>query len=433
MKYFGTDGIRQIGSKFLENHFAYKVGLALSHLSNSKKKKVCIARDTRVTGEAIAEQIGSALISQGCEVMDLGIVPTPVLAYLTVVNKQDFGVMISASHNSPEYNGIKIFNHKGYKIIVDKEEFIESYIDKIGEIDYKTHTFKTQFNEIDKYKERIKGLIDVDLSGFKVKLDCGYGAASFLAKDIFQSLGAEVVSICDAHDGEKINIECGSTYMENINMTKDFDIGFSFDGDADRVIAIDNENNIINGDIFLLTLARYFKSQKKLHKNVVVGTTMANFELEKKLKEINVKLVRTDVGDKYVQQEMLKHKYVLGGEQSGHIILDGIVKTGDGIFAALYLLKALKGLNETANDITANFHPLEQKIENVITENKKVVRNKKVLKALEQAKKILAGNGRIILRPSGTEPKIRIMVESNDDMLVDKAIDVVKNAIIKSL
>ncbi len=430
MKYFGTDGIRHKAKLFFENDLAYKVALAIAELDN-EEKTICIARDTRVSGEDIRDELIKGFTLKNCKVIDFGVVPTPALAYMTVKFNANFGIMISASHNPPEYNGIKIFNKSGYKLTEKEEEFIEERIDSY-DIKEKNNEMKSEaINGKEIFIDYLVKRVNFSLEGYKIKIDCGYGAGSHLAKEVFEKLGARVDSICDGYNGAMINVDCGSTNIDNLKMNKDYDIGFSFDGDVDRVIAVDNENHVIDGDAFLYIIGMALDKKGLLKNRFVVGTTMTNMSLEKELKKNNIVLVRTDVGDKYIQQSMIKNNYIIGGEQSGHIILDGLVKTGDGIYAACVLLKSLKEIGMMVSDVNKKYIPFPQKIVNVMTENKECIKAKEVQDALKEGEKMLDGNGRVVLRPSGTEPKIRIMVEASDEKYIDPVCNLIKEAINK--
>lgn len=421
-KYFGTDGIRGVAGETLTAELSYKVGRALGKLLSSKKEKpkVVIGRDTRLSCDMIESSIVAGLTSRGVNVMLVGVVPTPAIAYLTKNLDNDSGIMISASHNPYQDNGIKIFGPDGFKLTDEEELFIESYIenddnenlsyDKIGKV-------HDSFELSQKYIQHIKSTISEDLSGLKIALDCANGATTQVAPFIFGDLEADIETIGCTPNGININDNVGSTCLETLSdyvKNNNVDFGFAFDGDGDRVLAVDNEGNFVDGDKIMFILAKHLKEQNKLNKNVVVSTVMSNIGFYKSLEENDIDFVQTAVGDRYVVEEMRKENYSIGGEQSGHVILMENATTGDGILTAIQLASIIKSSNKSLKELADSVKIYPQKLINIKVSDKNEVMNDKYI--LEECKKIeqdLHGKGRILLRASGTENLIRVMVEAD--------------------
>lgn len=421
-KYFGTDGIRGVAGETLTAELSYKVGRALGKLLSSKKEKpkVVIGRDTRLSCDMIESSIVAGLTSRGVNVMLVGVVPTPAIAYLTKNLDNDSGIMISASHNPYQDNGIKIFGPDGFKLTDEEELFIESYIenddnknlsyDKIGKV-------HDSFELSQKYIQHIKSTISEDLSGLKIALDCANGATTQVAPFIFGDLEADIETIGCTPNGININDNVGSTCLETLSeyvKNNNVDFGFAFDGDGDRVLAVDNEGNFVDGDKIMFILAKHLKEQNKLNKNVVVSTVMSNIGFYKSLEENDIDFVQTAVGDRYVVEEMRKENYSIGGEQSGHVILMENATTGDGILTAIQLASIIKSSNKSLKELANSVKIYPQKLINIKVSDKNEVMNDEYI--LEECKKIeqdLHGKGRILLRASGTENLIRVMVEAD--------------------
>ena len=429
-KYFGTDGIRGIAGESLTADLSFKVGKALGKLLTEKKEhpKVIIGRDTRISCDMIEQALTAGLTSTGVNVMTVGTIPTPAIAYLTKTIETDSGIMISASHNPYQDNGIKIFGPDGFKLTDDQELEIEHLIDNTDEI--KNASFEKigklySGNELtQKYVQHIKQSISGDLSGIKIALDCANGATTGVAPFIFGDLEADIETIGCKPNGININDNVGSTKIDTIaNFVKEnnVDVGFAFDGDGDRVLAVDSKGNIVDGDKIMFILAKHLKEQGELKDNMVVSTVMSNIGFYKAIEENGLQSVKTAVGDRYVVEEMRNNDYSLGGEQSGHIILMNYATTGDGILTAVKLADIIKSsgksLEELANEV--NIYP--QKLVNIkVVDKKSAMEDAEILAECEKVEKELEGNGRILLRASGTENLIRVMVEASSDELTDK-------------
>lgn len=431
-KLFGTDGIRGIANLKLTPSLAFNVGRAAGFvLSKEKKGKVVIGRDTRLSGHLLESALASGLMSIGLDVELVGVIPTPAIAYLT--RTEDFlaGVVISASHNPFEYNGIKFFSSNGYKLPDEVENQIEDlifsdtkiYKDATGE-DVGTLTYSHEGQ--DKYANYLRSLADMDLSGMKIALDTGNGALYEIAEDVLKSLGAEVVVINNKPNGKNINDNCGSTNPELIRelvIKEKADIGMSFDGDADRIIAVDNKGRIVDGDHILAICATHLKKNNKLTNNTVVGTIMSNIGLEKYLNSLGVDFVHTKVGDRYVLEEMKKNNYIIGGEQSGHIIFLDYNTTGDGLATGLHLLEVMKKSNKTMSELNDLMISYPQVLINAKVRNDLKDRYMDFPEIVEKIKEIedkFNGSGRVVIRPSGTESLVRVMIEGEDEEVLEK-------------
>ena len=429
-KYFGTDGIRGIAGESLTADLSFKVGKALGKLLTEKKEhpKVIIGRDTRISCDMLEQALAAGLTSTGVNVMTVGTIPTPAIAYLTKTIETDSGIMISASHNPYQDNGIKIFGPDGFKLTDEQELHIEQLIDNSDKI--KTASFDKigklySGSELSqKYIQHIKQSISGDLSGIKIALDCANGATTGIAPFIFGDLEADIETIGCQPNGVNINDNVGSTKINTIAefvKENNVDMGFAFDGDGDRVLAVDSKGNVVDGDKIMFILAKHLKDQGELKDNMVVSTVMSNIGFYKAIEENGLQSVKTAVGDRYVVEEMRNNSYSLGGEQSGHIILMNYATTGDGILTAVKLAdiikKSGKSLEELANEV--NIYP--QKLVNIkVVDKKTAMEDEEVLSECTKVEKELEGNGRILLRASGTENLIRVMVEASSDELTDK-------------
>ena len=350
-KLFGTDGIRGIANKDLTPELAFKIGRAGAYvLSKGNKGKILVGKDTRISGDMLEAAIAAGICSIGLDVVSLGVVPTPAVAYLTKKYNALAGVVISASHNPVEYNGIKFFNEDGFKLSDEIEDEIERYILSEEEIPLRpvkgeVGRVVVESNAYRDYIDHLKNTINKDFSGLKIAVDCGNGAVFKIAPELLKELGADVVVINDKPNGVNINVDCGSTnpsMVQSLVLESKADIGLSFDGDADRLIAADEKGNIIDGDHILAICGTYLYENKKLKNNTVVGTIMTNIGLDIYLKDKGINIVKTAVGDRYVLEEMLANGYVLGGEQSGHIIFLEHCTTGDGLATSLQLINVMK-------------------------------------------------------------------------------------------
>ena len=420
---FGTDGIRGRFNEEITYSLAYKVGYALgSNLENNDP--ILIGRDTRISGDILLQAIIQGIDASGKKFINLGICPTPAISFLIKKQKLSSGIMISASHNPPEYNGIKIFDHNGEKISKNLENKIQHFIEESNldiSVSTKKISLKTNKDLMDIYVQSLINTIgEAGLSGMKIILDTCYGSATTCAKKIFQILGADVRVINNSKNGLKINMNCGSTNLEPLKEAlkeNPADMGFSFDGDADRVIGLDSKGNVLDGDHILFLWGRELLEQKILTNNLLISTQMANLGFEKSWKKIGGILHRTDVGDKYVHDAINKKRAVLGGEQSGHILSKINNFSGDGILTALQISKYCKKKNITLNDwLRSSFEPFPQKLTNLNFNIKKMNPKTKILidQTIENFHAIYSHNCRIYIRPSGTEPFIRILVEAEN-------------------
>lgn len=429
-KYFGTDGIRGIAGESLTADLSFKVGKALGKLLTEKKDhpKVVIGRDTRISCDMIEHALTAGLTSTGVNVMTVGTIPTPAIAYLTKTIETDSGIMISASHNPYQDNGIKIFGPDGFKLTDEQELEIESLIDNSEQI--KNASFEKigkvyGGNELtQKYIQHIKQSISGDLSEIKIALDCANGATTGVAPFIFGDLEADIETIGCQSNGVNINDNVGSTKIETISefvKENNVDVGFAFDGDGDRVLAVDASGNIVDGDKIMFILAKHLKEQGELKDNMVVSTVMSNIGFYKAIEENGLQSVKTAVGDRYVVEEMRKNDYSLGGEQSGHIVLMNYATTGDGILTAVKLANIIKTSGKSLEELASEVSIYPQKLVNIkVVDKKTAMEDSEILAECEKVEKELEGNGRILLRASGTENLIRVMVEASSDELTDK-------------
>ena len=417
--FFGTDGLRGKVNEDLTFDIAYKVGNGLTILK--EKPTILVGCDTRVSNTYLTLGLAGGAISGGANVIDVGVMPTAGVAYLTRKIKADYGVVISASHNSGEYNGIKIFDKNGYKL-GDKEEnriercFIRNKIndnDNIGK-------YQQDYNLGKLYKKFLIGASENSLKGKTIVLDCAYGASHRIAPEVFKKLGANVIASNCVYNGKKINENCGALYPENL-IKKVFrykaDFGFAFDGDADRIIAVDENGGIIDGDKIIYALSKNFKKNGNLKSNCVVGTSHTNIAIEENLKKEGINLIRTDIGDKYVLAKMLEMDLSLGGEQSGHVIISDLSTTGDGILTAILIANMLVSKDlKMSKAFDIKLYPQENK--SVFVRDKfRVMNNEELNKEVAKQNQELGTSGRLLIRASGTEPKIRVMVESNDSTM----------------
>ena len=441
-KYFGTDGIRgTVNQGNITGEKFFKFGLAAAtYFKNLKKTKqiAIIAKDTRLSGYTLEPALVSGLASGGMHIFTLGPLPTNGLAMLTKSMKANMGIMITASHNPYYDNGLKLFGPDGMKLSDKIEKKIEKLIDEKNKKQLTDPKLLGRVKRLedgnDKYIKIIKKNFPTNfhLKGTKIVLDCGNGAGYISAPKLLKSLGAKVLSIGIKPNGFNINHKCGSTYPYKIqSAVKNFKahVGISFDGDADRIIMCDEKSKIIDGDQIIAMLARRWK-HKKLLKGGVVGTLMSNYGLEKFLKKEKIKFFRSNVGDRYVKEKMKKLNFNLGGEQSGHIILGKFATTGDGLMVALEVLFSLRK-GKKASKLLNIFKPLPQILESIIVKDKNIVNLPRCKVAIKKAKKIMSSNGRLLIRKSGTEPKIRIMAESYDKSLILKCIKIIKRSINK--
>lgn len=426
---FGTDGVRGIANKELTCELAFKLGQAgakvLTKHTNNAHPKILVGKDTRISGDMLEASLVAGFCSVGAVSVCVGQIPTPAVAYLVRKYKADAGVVISASHNSVEYNGIKFFSNEGYKLSDDLENEIEEYIlggKDLGELPDGCDIGRKRVHEtgMRDYTDFAKSCIDVRLDGLKIALDCANGAAFECSKLAFKELGAETLLINNVPDGTNINKNCGSTHIEGLQKfvaDNKCDMGFAFDGDADRCLAVDENGNLVDGDKIMVICAKGLKDEGKLKNNTVVATVMSNLGFFKALDKIGINYEQTTVGDRYVLQNMLENGHIIGGEQSGHVILLENNTTGDGLVTALTVAstaaKSKKKLSELAGVVTV----LPQVLVNVTVKNehKNTYSSDSVIKSeIEKLEKKFDGNGRVLIRPSGTEPLIRVMLEGEN-------------------
>ena len=439
-KYFGTDGIRgTVNQGNITGEKFFKFGLASgTYFKNQKKNKqiAIIAKDTRLSGYTLEPALVSGLVSGGMHVFTLGPLPTNGLAMLTKLMRANMGIMITASHNPYYDNGLKLFGPDGMKLSDQIEKKIEKLIDAKNTKQLTNPKLLGRVKRLENGNEKYMKILkknfpkNFNLKGIKIVLDCANGASYKAAPKLLTDLGAKVISIGVTPNGLNINDKCGSTYPIRIkSAVKNYKahVGISFDGDADRIIMCDEKGKIINGDQIIAMLAKRWKL-KKILKGGVVGTLMSNYGLEKFLKKEKIKFLRSKVGDRYVKEKMKKFNFNLGGEQSGHIILGKFATTGDGLLVALEVLFSLRK-KKKASKLLNVFRPLPQILENVFVKDKNIINNLKTKNAIKKANRIMGSQGRILVRKSGTEPKIRIMAESYDKNIIFKCIKIIKKSL----
>jgi phosphoglucosamine mutase len=439
-KYFGTDGIRGRANGAITPELALKVGQAagLVFRNGDHRHRVLIGKDTRLSGYMIETALVAGFTSVGMDVLLTGPMPTPAVAMLTRSMRADLGVMISASHNPYDDNGIKLFGPDGYKLSDDIERKIEKLIDNDISRQLAKSPDLGRAKRIDgvqdRYIEFAKRTLprNLSLEGLRVVIDCANGAAYQVAPEALWELGAEVIRMGVEPDGFNINKECGSTdpaaLCEKVREVR-ADIGIALDGDADRVVMVDERGHMIDGDQLMAVIAESWKADGRLAKPGVVATVMSNLGLERYLDTLGLSLARTAVGDRYVLEYMREHGYNLGGEASGHIILSDYATTGDGLVAALQVLAVVKKQDKPVSKVCHRFEPLPQIMKNVRYKAGKPLENAKVRLAIRSAEQKLNGQGRLVIRPSGTEPVIRVMGEGDDKTLVEDVVDGIVEAL----
>ncbi|MCT8136495.1 phosphoglucosamine mutase [Anaerobacillus sp. CMMVII] len=440
-KYFGTDGVRGVANTELTPELAFKLGRFGGYVltKNTDKPKVLIGRDTRISGHMLEGALVAGLLSIGAEVMRLGVISTPGVAYLTKAISAHAGVMISASHNPVADNGIKFFGPDGYKLLDHQEEEIEKLLDKeVDELPRPVGANVGQLNDYfeggQKYLQFLKQTVEEDFTGIHIALDCANGAASSLAPHLFADLEADISTIGTSPNGTNINDGVGSTHPEKLAqfvLDRKADIGLAFDGDADRLIAIDENGHIVDGDQIMYICARYFKEQGRLKHQTVVSTVMSNLGFYKAIEEAKIDARQTAVGDRYVMEEMRKGGYNLGGEQSGHIIFLDYNTTGDGLLSALQLVNIMKVTQKPLSELASGMKKFPQTLVNIRVEDKQAMLTNEVINdKIRRVEEAMGGEGRILVRPSGTEPLVRVMAEAPTqelcDQYVQEIVDVVK-------
>jgi len=425
---FGTDGVRGVANSELTPELAYKLGKAGAYALSREKQRpvILIGKDTRISGDMFEDVISAGILAMGGDVIKTGVLPTPAIAYLVRHYEADAGVVISASHNPFEFNGIKFFNGKGFKLEDDIEDEIEDII--MRDIDVSSHITGDRLGRrlvaeeaaAGIYVDFLKSVMDVDISGMKIIIDCANGASYKVAEKVFSSLGARVSVIANKPDGLNINLGCGSTHPEALQkavLDAKADIGLAFDGDADRLIAVDELGRLIDGDKIICICAKMMKDAGELPGYKVTATVMSNLGLHKAVEAMGCVVDVTAVGDRYVLESMLKTGCAIGGEQSGHVIFLNRSTTGDGILSALQLIRAIKlsGEKASASADRISIYPQVLKNAAVKNENKKKYEGDPGIRAeIERIERLMEGEGRVLIRPSGTEPLVRVMIEGKD-------------------
>lgn len=442
MRYFGTDGIRGLAGSFCSPKLAFLVGFSVAKIlkKTGQNNHILVGSDTRLSGGMLSMAVASGSAFAGVDVIDVGVVPTPAVAFLTKKYSAIAGIMITASHNPPEYNGIKIFSSDGIKASEELQNKVEEMLDKLEsfenlDFDIKMGKIHHEKQAVYDYVEYLKNTLGGNLSGLSIVLDVCFGASFFAAPQVFEMLGAKVIVLHANPDGEQINVNSGATNVTRLSgavLREHADVGFAFDGDADRVIAVDEEGNEVDGDKILFVLAEYMKAQNKLPKSTVVGTIISTLALEVALKKEGISLIRVDVGDEHIVREMVKNDFYLGGERCGHIILKEYFTTGDGVLPALKLAKILKEKNKKFSELVKKVKSLPSLRENINMDKDK----KELLSKNEEFAGLLDRLGHnfpnlmIIARPSGTENKFRIDVQGTSKKAVQTAMEQIKKFVV---
>ena len=440
MRYFGTDGFRGKANEGLDVEHAYKIGRFVGWYYGARqerKARVVLGKDTRRSSYMFESALVAGLVASGADAYMLHVIPTPGVSYETLDGRFDCGIMITASHNPFTDNGIKLVNSEGYKMDEDVLERIEDYIDDKVEVPLATgDAIGCTVDYMQGRNRYIASLIasaNFSLQGVKVGLDCANGAASSVAKPVFDALGADVRVISNAPDGFNINVDCGSTHIERLQrhvVEQGLDVGFAYDGDADRCLAVDERGRTVDGDLILYICGKYLHKHGRLAAGTVVPTVMSNYGLFKAFDEASLSYVTTDVGDKNVYACMRENGYSLGGEQSGHIIFGDIERTGDGIMTSLRIMEVIRAERETLSQLAAPVRLYPQQLVNVrVADKAAAMESVNVKAAVREAEEFLGGNGRVLVRASGTEPLIRVLAEAPEDALCTQANDIVVRAL----
>ncbi len=433
-KFFGTDGVRGVANVELTPELVYKLGRAGAYVltkHTNHTAKIIVGMDTRISGQMLESALISGICSVGAHAVSLGVVPTPAVAHLVRKYGADAGVVISASHNPVQDNGIKFFNSQGFKLRDDLELEIESYMtdkweaiprpygDKVGSKSVST-------DAVESYVDFLKTSTDISLEGIKLAIDCANGATYKAAPMALSALGAEVLAIHRNPDGTNINLKCGSTHMESLQkfvVDNGCDLGIAFDGDGDRCLAVDSSGEMIDGDVIMAICGKYMKECGRLKNNTIVATVMSNLGLFMMGEKNGINIERTKVGDRYVLEHILECGDCFGGEQSGHIIFFDYNTTGDGILTAIQLLTTLKKTNQTLSEAKNVMEVLPQVLVNARVDNKRkneYLSNETIKSEIEKLEEKFSGEGRVLIRPSGTEPIVRVMIEGRDKKILKK-------------
>lgn len=431
---FGTDGVRGVAGTELTIELATKLGQAGAYVLTKEKSHqptIIVGCDTRISGGMLANALMAGICSVGANAIYVGVAPTPAIAYLTRKHKVDAGVVISASHNPMEFNGIKFFNGDGYKLSDELEDEIEALIkNNMEDIDFPTGSgigrVDYRFDIVDEYVEFEKETVPVDLSGLKIVIDCAEGASSYTSVKALKDLGADLIAIHTEPNGTNINADCGSTHMDELKarvVSEKADVGIAFDGDADRMLAVDENGKMVDGDEIMAICGNYLKSKGRLAKDTIVVTVMTNLGFSIMGKEQDINIEKTKVGDRYVLENMKENGYNLGGEQSGHVIFLDDNTTGDGLLSALHLLQVMVDTGKPLSELAKVMEVLPQALVNAKVPNDKkesYMEYSDIAEAIAELEKKFAGEGRVLIRPSGTEPLVRVMIEGKDQKVIDE-------------
>ena len=430
---FGTDGVRGVAGSELTIELATKLGQAGAYVLTKEQEHqatIIVGCDTRISGGMLASALMAGICSVGANAIFVGVMPTPAIAYLTRKHKVDAGVVISASHNPMEFNGIKFFNGDGYKLSDALEDEIEELINNnmkdvvlpigsgVGKIEYR-------FDLVDQYVKFMKKCVPVDLSGMKIVVDCAEGASHYTSVKTLQDLGAELIAIHTNPDGTNINANCGSTHMDELKARVVYEkaqVGLAFDGDADRMLAVDENGELVDGDQIMAICGLYMKEKGTLKKDTIVVTVMSNLGLTLMAQKEGLKLEKTKVGDRYVLENMMEKGYNIGGEQSGHIIFLDDNTTGDGLLSALNLLRVMVETKKPLSELASVMQVLPQALINAKVPNHKkedYMEYPEIADAIAELEKKFNGEGRVLIRPSGTEPLVRVMIEGKDQKVIE--------------
>ena len=440
-KYFGTDGVRGVANSELTPELAFKLGRAGGYVLTKGAKgkpKVLIGRDTRISGEMLEGALVAGLLSIGAEVMRLGVISTPGVAYLSRVMNAEAGVMISASHNPVADNGIKFFGPDGFKLTDDQEAEIEAYLDAETDtlprpVGGDIGSVSDYFEGGQKYISYLKQTVEEDFLNIHVALDCAHGATSSLATHLFADLEADISTMGSSPDGLNINEGVGSTHPEKLAafvLERGADVGLAFDGDGDRLIAVDEKGQIVDGDQIMFIIGKYLNSKGRLNKNTIVSTVMSNMGFYKAVEENGMTSVQTAVGDRYVVEEMRANDYNLGGEQSGHIVFLDFNTTGDGLLTGIQLVNIMKVTGKRLSELASEMTIFPQRLVNVrVTDKHAVTQNERVAAIISEVEVEMGGNGRVLVRPSGTEPLVRVMVEAATEGACEEYVTRIANVV----
>lgn len=444
---FGTDGVRGVAGTELTIELAMKLGQAGAYVLTKEKEHqptIIVGCDTRISGGMLANALMAGVCSVGANAVYMGVIPTPAIAYLTRKHKVDAGVVISASHNPMEFNGIKFFNGEGYKLSDALEDEIEELIKNnmkdvkmpigsgIGKVSYR-------FDAREEYISFMKKTVPVDLSGLKVVVDCAEGASHYTAVETLRGLGANLVAIHIEPDGTNINANCGSTHMDELRarvVYEKADVGLAFDGDADRMLAVDEKGNMVDGDQVMAIIGNYMKDNGILKKNTIVGTIMSNLGFTIMGEKKGIHIEQTKVGDRYVLENMRENGYNIGGEQSGHIIFLDENTTGDGLLSALHLLEVMVKTGKKLSKLAEVMEVLPQALVNAKVPNhkkEKYMEYPEIAQAIEKLESRFAGEGRVLIRPSGTEPLVRVMIEGKDQAEIQREAEELAELIMRTM